>query len=178
MVTRHGCSHCRNGLAVQGRLCPARLLKEQEWAVRPVTRRRAVRRARPQSGARRRDSGAARRRAERAPREGARPAPVRGDARLRRRCRACVTRNGARWKRSSPGTAAAKTTATAGASCWLDTRLGVRVNDRVGVRGRPVPGSWARGSLLCFFSLKITLMMIRLPFLESSDSDGGSNLIY
>ena len=73
---------------------------------------------------------------------------------------------------------AAKTTATAEASRWLDTRLGVRVNDRVGARGRPVPGSWARGSLLCFFSLKITLMMIRLPFLESSDSDGGSNLIY
>ena len=46
---------------------------------------------------------------------------------------------------------AAKTTATAEASRWLDTRLGVRVNDRVGARGRPVPGSWARGSLLCFF---------------------------
>ena len=78
------------------------------------------------------------------------------------------------------GTAAAKTTATAEASRWLDMRLGVRVNDRVEARGRPVPGSWARGSLLCVFSssLKITLMMIRLPLLESSDSDGGSNLIY
>ena len=72
---------------------------------------------------------------------------------------------------------AAKTTATAEASRWLDTRLGVRVNDRVGARGRPVPGSWAPGSLLCFF-LKISQMMIRLPLLESFDSDGGSNLIY